>query len=483
MLLAAFLLCSNFIKAQIYADSVIASKGVNNPEHAVSGNSADFAIISTGAGVDNVSRLKLGFTPLGMAGMFCAVTVQQVDGNLSADVLQTLRLELYDSKERVIAEHDGFNPADVELLQGATDKYRVIIHTDEDAKDVASVRIVLKGLADADNKLRIYNALLNYPCSGYRADSVLSFSNVENPQHAVTHQKKDYALLAPPISSKASLVVTFPNVTDNGRTVKFILGEDSTPLKLSLLKNIKLSIYDEQGNVLAEQNHFTLADADVLDGGKFSLNISVAPGSAHQIKSAGVKLTGSLNVLTTLRVYNATLNNVNQFKRLLYITPSGALTVCKADSIELTAKPPYKDENILWQWYKNNKPVTGATQRTYTATVTGDYFVTATTEGGCADVSDEVSVNKTSCDKNAGVIVHSLQVYPNPFNAYTVVTLRNITVESTITVSDKTGIVIQTVKANGGQQVRLLENAQKGFYLIKVVTADGNVYSAKVIKQ
>jgi hypothetical protein len=71
------------------------------------------------------------------------------------------------------------------------------------------------------------------------------------------------------------------------------------------------------------------------------------------------------------------------------ITPSGSLNFCVGDSVTLSSS-----ESGTFQWYNNNLPIAGATNASYTAKATGDYWVRVQNAKGCGRSSDAyVNVN------------------------------------------------------------------------------------------
>lgn len=63
------------------------------------------------------------------------------------------------------------------------------------------------------------------------------------------------------------------------------------------------------------------------------------------------------------------------------------------------------------QWYNQNGPIVGATNQTFTPTVSGSYYVVVTSSG-CSSSSLVINFNVLSIDENE--IVNSLKIYPNP---------------------------------------------------------------------
>lgn len=74
------------------------------------------------------------------------------------------------------------------------------------------------------------------------------------------------------------------------------------------------------------------------------------------------------------------------------ITPSGATTFCKGDSVTLTAS---NGIGYTWQWKKNGTSISGATSQTYKAKTGGSYTVLVTATGGCTSLSAAIPVTVT----------------------------------------------------------------------------------------
>ena len=74
------------------------------------------------------------------------------------------------------------------------------------------------------------------------------------------------------------------------------------------------------------------------------------------------------------------------------IDSSGPLTFCNGDSVMLSTT----SGSYVYQWYKNNAAISGASTYTYTAKTTGDYFVTITNAAGCSVASDKIHVTVNS---------------------------------------------------------------------------------------
>ena len=229
--LAAFLMLTYVSNAQIYADSVVSSNGVTNPKYAVSRNDTDYALINTLIGIGSTADLTLGFSQHGLAGMTCGFTMQQDNSIISADVLNSITVTLYDSKNRQIATKSGFSTGDVELLQGEGNitTFRLYVNVNRTIYDIGSAKIKITNLLAVNTNVRIYNALLKYDCPNYNADAVVNYSNVTNPLNAVSASQSDYALLTPPLLLGSSILsMHIPTVEHKLPSVVFSFGQGNT---------------------------------------------------------------------------------------------------------------------------------------------------------------------------------------------------------------------------------------------------------------
>ena len=380
------------VMAKNYADILVRSTNVTNPGNAVDGDLTNYAVMRASIGVSNFSNLKLGWSQLGSGGDIVTLEIQNDNGALSADVLQSMSIVLFDSNDKQIAKKDGFSSGDVTAVQG-TDRYKVGIRARNSALNIAAVRIRISGLLSLENRLRIYFASIGAPCGGDHGGSVFAQHNVLNANNAVSADQTDYATLTPPIALDNSyLDLSFTTNSPAGKPVVFQLGEGNVALSADLLGKITLKAYDADGNVIASQSGFSLADADVMGDGRFNLTLPTPSGS-YEVDRARITLDGLLNVLTTLRVY------------------------------DIVTHP----------------------------------------DCGAAPVAVNNSVQSNT----------TLQVYPNPFHDYATLNFKGIANNSyRITITDKTGAVVEERIITGSTSTRILEKAPVGIYFVQINSGD-----------
>ncbi|MFC2096508.1 PKD domain-containing protein [Bacteroidota bacterium] len=168
-------------------------------------------------------------------------------------------------------------------------------------------------------------------------------------------------------------------------------------------------------------------------------------------------------------------------------------------SLTLTVNPiPDKpiiteDNNILtssiadsYQWYLDDDTISGATNQTYTPTVSGDYYVIVANSFGCNSVSsDTVSISLTGIDLISKL---NIKIFPNPMQDYTRINYKlNNTSQISITVYDALGNqvanLINTYKPAGDHQL-IWRNPglSSGVYYL-VIQAGNDYISNKLIIQ
>lgn len=62
------------------------------------------------------------------------------------------------------------------------------------------------------------------------------------------------------------------------------------------------------------------------------------------------------------------------------VLPAGPVNVCSGTNVTLSANT---GSGLSYQWYRNSTLISGATSATYTATLSGSYYVVVTSAGGC----------------------------------------------------------------------------------------------------
>lgn len=123
--------------------------------------------------------------------------------------------------------------------------------------------------------------------------------------------------------------------------------------------------------------------------------------------SVPVTLNGAYSVrVTDIYTCVKTTNFANLSTYPALVKP----TIIRVDPILQLDKTYYR-----YQWYRNNKPIPGATLRTYTMSFDGSYFCEVTDVSECYTYSDTVQVTALSVkDQGNNGVKGSIKLYPNP---------------------------------------------------------------------
>ncbi len=135
-------------------------------------------------------------------------------------------------------------------------------------------------------------------------------------------------------------------------------------------------------------------------------------------------------------------------------------------------------------------PISGATNRDYTATSTGDYTVTLTNTNGCSTTSSVVTVTSSCKGSQPDLFSAELSLYPNPNHGDFVVDLHfsdDVNDQADVQVINTLGQTVylnRTAVVNGKlmDEVKLEQGAAAGNYFVKVTVGD-KVYTGQIIYQ
>ncbi len=126
-----------------------------------------------------------------------------------------------------------------------------------------------------------------------------------------------------------------------------------------------------------------------------------------------------------------------------------------------------------WQWYRNNSPIPGATQRSHRLMETGWYTVRIVDSAGCRALSDPFTVTVLSND--APSIPEQLVLYPDPATDRLHVRIPGPFAEATVALYSLLGQRIHSERASGGESrvVTLATSSYpRGVYVLRVTTGN-----------
>jgi len=155
-----------------------------------------------------------------------------------------------------------------------------------------------------------------------KADSVFSSFSVLNPQNAVDNDSTNYAVMttAIGIENSADLVLGFPQEGVGGMSVSLVLEADNGLLNASILGCLDITLINTKGDVVIERTGADLANANIINGA-VPLSVTLKTGKKiSDIAAIHIHMTGSVNVLNSIRIYKADLFTVcpNFFADILH---------------------------------------------------------------------------------------------------------------------------------------------------------------------
>ncbi len=159
------------------------------------------------------------------------------------------------------------------------------------------------------------------------------------------------------------------------------------------------------------------------------------------------------------------------------ISPSGTVTMCAGNSTVLTASSTSTD--VLYQWYKGNNPIAGATNATYPATKDAKYKCKITkTSTGCSAFTNKTTISLTCRLGNESIV----SLYPNPAKDKITIELNYIENVS-IQITDVTGKQLKIIEPTDFTLEFSVAELAQGLYFVNVLEANKLLQVEKFVKQ
>lgn len=151
-------------------------------------------------------------------------------------------------------------------------------------------------------------------------------------------------------------------------------------------------------------------------------------------------------------------------------------TVLKPSIIRLDPILRLSRPYARYQWYRNNKPIAGATAATYKLLYDGNYFAEVSDVNSCYNYSDTITVNALSIKENNTNEI-ALKIYPNP-------TQDIVNIEAPVAVNVRVTDVVGKVilESKDAHSINLNQYAD-GTYFLQISDQDNNIIALEKINK
>jgi hypothetical protein len=134
----------------------------------------------------------------------------------------------------------------------------------------------------------------------------------------------------------------------------------------------------------------------------------------------------------------------------------------------------FAQDGAAWVWFKDNMPIDGANQQSYTPTESGAYYVMITSADGCVSVSE--TMNFVGITENGRA---AIAAYPNPANDLLLVNLPSGVY--TLKLIDAQGRVVLVKEQAMGKAQLNVENIAQGTYVLRCISNNGEISNTRVV--
>jgi hypothetical protein len=205
------------------------------------------------------------------------------------------------------------------------------------------------------------------------------------------------------------------------------------------------------------------------EGGAVSLHASIATGFSYQWYLNTAVINGATNavyIATASGDYSVVISDPNCSATApdVRITVN---TVPQTPAIVVTNGTTLTTGNfITYQWYHNGTAIAGATNRSHTATVNGNYTVAVTNYAGCMATSEAQAIANVGINNPEKSMV---RLYPNPTNG-----MLYIDADKAVNISIRSVDGKEVMREENARQLNLTPLAD-GVYLIRITDKAGQL--------
>lgn len=214
---------------------------------------------------------------------------------------------------------------------------------------------------------------------------------------------------------------------------------------------------------------------DIIDCSRTGIDTQIACDSYTWIN--GVEYTSSINT-PTHTIVNGASNGCDSIVTLNLTINTVEISTSQMNGVVLSANAA----GATYQWINcaTNAPISGATNKVYTATANGSYAVIVT-KNGCTDTSACLTVTTASVQDLQ--VIAGVNIFPNPTKDVLTVSIENMQDgQHTIELLDATGRVLSTQLMNDHSATVSLINFESGMYIVRVKNGERQSIQ-RVIKQ
>lgn len=225
-----------------------------------------------------------------------------------------------------------------------------------------------------------------------------------------------------------------------------------SPIDIQICEGVNIMLYAKPSNT--NYIYEWMMDSRFIPVSVDQSNTPVNQSGAYAVKITDiyncVKITNESNVSTYPTVFKPSIIRLDPVLRL---------------------NRPY----ARYQWYRNNKPIAGATAATYKLLFDGNYFAEVSDVNSCYNYSDTITVNALGIKENA--YNADLKVYPNP-------TQNIVNIEASIPVTVRvTDIVGKVIFEKSGVHTVDLNQYADGTYFFQISDNSNNVIRVEKINK
>ncbi len=226
----------------------------------------------------------------------------------------------------------------------------------------------------------------------------------------------------------------------------------------------------------------SLTSANGCDSTVF-VNLTVTQGNTQTINiSACDEWTSpsGMNTTTTSGTFTETFNGSTGCDSIIdYVVAINTVNTIATFVSALTVEAA--ETGATYQWVDCNNgfmPIPNATNKTFQATVNGDYACIIT-KNGCTEMTNCVRLGSLGIDDDNS---NTFSIYPNPSNGFFSIELAELSSATTVRITNAAGQLVYMSALNDTKTDISLEDIEAGVYFVSIENATSTVRKSMVIE-